>query len=89
MKHRIVNIGFGNKVAADKIVGIITPNSAPVKRLKDDAKKEKRLVDVTMGRKTRSVIITESNHVFLSAIQAETISQRFESLKEADNDDDK
>ena len=78
MEQRLLNIGFGNGVIADKIVGVVTPNSAPIKRLKDEAKKEKRLIDATNGRKTRSVIITDSNHIFLSAVQAETISNRIE-----------
>jgi regulator of extracellular matrix RemA (YlzA/DUF370 family) len=73
----LLNIGFGNIVVADRIVAIVTPNSAPMKRLKEDAKDGKRLIDGTHGRRTRSIIITDSNHVILSAVQAETISQRF------------
>ena len=72
-----MNIGFGNTVVAERIVAIISPNTAPIKRLKDEAKSERCLVDATHGRKTRAVIITDSNHVILSAIQAETVSQRF------------
>lgn len=79
MDQNLLNIGFGNTVVANRIVAIISPNSAPMKRLKDEAKEEKRLVDATQGRKTRSMIVTDSNHVILSAIQFETISQRFES----------
>jgi regulator of extracellular matrix RemA (YlzA/DUF370 family) len=77
MDAALLNIGFGNTVVASRIVAIVTPGSAPMKRLKEDAKEEKRLIDATQGRRTRSVIITDSNHVILSAIQAETISQRF------------
>ena len=81
MEQYLLNIGFGNTVVADRVVTIVSPNSAPMKRLKDDAKKDKRLIDATQGRKTRSIIVIDSNHIILSAIQAETISQRFEALK--------
>jgi extracellular matrix regulatory protein A len=83
MEQSLLNIGFGNAVAADRVVAIVSPNSAPMKRLKDEAKQEKRLVDVTHGRRTRSIIVMDSNHVILSAIQPETVSQRFTSLKSA------
>ena len=80
----MLNIGFGNVVAANRVVAIVSPNSAPVKRLKDEARDEKRLIDVTHGRKTRSVLITDSNHVILSAILTETISQRMSTLKDVE-----
>lgn len=80
MEKRLLSIGFGNIVVADKVVAILSPSSAPMKRVKDEAKEERRLVDATHGRKTRAIIITDDNHVFLSAIQAETISGRYESL---------
>jgi len=83
MDQNLLNIGFGNTVAAERVVAIVSPNSAPMKRLKDEAKDEKRLVDATHGRKTRSIIIMDSNHIVLSAIQAETISQRYTTLKGA------
>lgn len=86
MEQKLLNIGFGNTVVANRIVSIVSPNSSPIKRLKDDARNEKRLVDVTQGRRTRSVIVMDSNHVILSSIQAETISQRFETLKNGDSD---
>lgn len=82
MEQRLLNIGFGSTVVADRVVSIVSPNSAPMKRLKDEAKKNNRLVDATHGRRTRSIIIMDSNHVVLSAIQADTISQRFLTLKE-------
>jgi len=82
MDQTLLNIGFGNTVVADRVVAIVSPNSAPMKRLKDEAKDEKRLVDATHGRKTRSIIVMDSNHIVLSAIQAETISQRYTTLKE-------
>ncbi|MFN4196398.1 MAG: DUF370 domain-containing protein [Caldimicrobium sp.] len=77
--ERLLNIGFGNFVVVDRVIAIVNPNSAPMKRLKEEAKETKRLIDATQGRKTRSIIITDSNHVILSAIQAETIAQRFSS----------
>jgi len=83
MEQSLLNIGFGNAVAADRVVAIVSPNSAPMKRLKDEAKQERRLVDATHGRRTRSIIVMDSNHIILSAIQAETVSQRFTSLKSA------
>ncbi len=76
MSPKLINIGFGNMVVSKRIVAIISPNTAPIKRLKDEAREERRLIDATQGRKTRSVIITDSNHVVLSAIQCETIAQR-------------
>lgn len=77
MRDRLINIGYGNYVPASRIVGIINPQSAPMKRLRDDARLAGRLVDATQGRKTRSIIITDSNHVILSSLQPETMSQRF------------
>ena len=77
MTHKLVNVGFGNSVVSRRVVAIISPNAAPIKRLRDEAREDKRLIDATQGRKTRSVIITDSNHVVLSAIQSETIAQRF------------
>jgi regulator of extracellular matrix RemA (YlzA/DUF370 family) len=83
MEPNLLSIGFGSSVVADRVVAIVSPNSAPMKRMKDEAKKEKRLIDATHGRKTRSIIVLDSNHVILSAIQAETISQRYATLKES------
>lgn len=74
---KLVNIGFGNSVVSNRVIAIISPSAAPIKRLRDEAREDKRLIDATQGRKTRSVIITDSNHVILSAIQADTIAQRF------------
>ena len=77
MGQKLVNIGFGNSVVSRRVIAIISPSAAPIKRLRDEARDEKRLIDATQGRKTRSVIVTDSNHVILSAIQSETIAQRF------------
>ncbi len=82
MDQALLNIGFGSTVIAGRVVAIVSPNSAPMKRLKDEAKEDKRLVDATHGRRTRAIIVTDSNHVILSAIQSETISQRFAAIKE-------
>ncbi len=76
MGEEILNIGYGNMVAASKVVAILTPGSAPMKRLKDEARKAARLIDATQGKRTRSIIVTDSNHVILSAFMAETIGQR-------------
>jgi len=77
MEKSLLNIGFGNTVVAERVVAIAMPNSSPMKRLKDEAREDRRLIDATHGRRTRSIIILDSNHVVLSAIQAETISQRY------------
>jgi regulator of extracellular matrix RemA (YlzA/DUF370 family) len=77
MNIKLINVGFGNTIVSNRIIAIVSPTSAPMKRLKDEAKEGGRLVDATQGRRTRSIIITDSNHVILSAIQAETIAQRF------------
>ena len=81
---KFINIGFGNMVAADRIVTLVSPDSAPIKRLIQDAKDEGRVIDVSCGRRTRAVIITDSEHVILSAIQAETITNRL-ATDEADD----
>lgn len=73
----LINIGFGNYVLSSRVVSILNPASSPMKRLREDARNDGRLVDATQGRKTRSILVTDSNHVILSAIQPETISQRF------------
>ena len=80
MEQNLLNIGFGSTVVADRVVAIVSPNSAPMKRLKDEAKKDKRLIDATHGRRTGAIIIMDSNHIVLSAIQAETVSQRYSTL---------
>ena len=75
---KFINIGFGNMVSAGRIVAIAGPDSAPIKRLVQDAKEGGRTIDVSCGRRTRAVIITDSEHVILSAIQAETIANRMD-----------
>ena len=75
---KLINIGFGNTVAIDKIVSIVNPDAAPIKRLIQEAKDSKMAIDATCGRKTRAVIITNAGYLILSAIQPETISGRIE-----------
>ena len=73
---KFINIGFGNMVSAGRIVAIAGPDSAPIKRLVQDAKEDDRVIDVSCGRRTRAVIITDSDHVILSALQTETVANR-------------
>ena len=73
---QLINIGFGNIVSANKIVAIVSPESAPIKRIIQEAKDNKMAVDATLGRRTRAVIIMDSGHVILSAVQPETVASR-------------
>lgn len=75
---KLLNVGFGNVVVASRVVAIVSPSSAPIKRLKDSAKREGKLVDATQGRRTRAIIVTDSDHIILSGVQAETMAQRLE-----------
>ena len=85
---KFINVGFGNMVAAERIVAIASPDSAPMKRLVQDSKDDGRAIDVTCGRRTRAVIITDSEHILLSAIQTETIANRLENNAMAEDDVD-
>ncbi len=78
---RLLNIGYGNVVAAARVVAVVSPDSAPMKRLKDDARERGKLVDATQGRRTRSILVTDTDHVILSALSAETIAERLETGK--------
>ncbi|MDO5116278.1 MAG: DUF370 domain-containing protein [Synergistaceae bacterium] len=82
MAYKLVHVGFGNMVVAERVVAVISPDSAPIRRLKDEAREAGLLVDVTQGRKTRAILIMDSRHVLLSAIQPETITTRFEGEEE-------
>lgn len=82
---KLLNIGFNNMVSADRIITVASPDSAPIKRLIQDSRDYGRVIDCSCGRKTRSVIITDSDHVILSAIQAETLVGRLEGHPDADN----
>ena len=85
---KFINIGFGNMVASHRVVTLVSPDSAPIKRLIQDARATGRVIDVSCGRRTRSVIITDSEHVILSAIQPETIATRLNGQTDNDEDDD-
>ncbi|MBU9712458.1 extracellular matrix/biofilm regulator RemA [Evansella tamaricis] len=76
MDIRLINIGFGNIVSANRIISIVSPESAPIKRIITEARERNMLIDATYGRRTRAVIIADSDHVILSAVQPETVAQR-------------
>jgi extracellular matrix regulatory protein A len=81
MEIRLINIGFGNIVAANRIIAIVSPESAPIKRLISDARERGELIDATYGRRTRGIIISDNGHIILSALQPETIGNRFVTCK--------
>ena len=85
MSIKMINIGFGNIVSANRIIAVISPESAPVKRIISEARDKGLLIDATYGRKTRAVIVTDSNHVILSAVQPETVANRFNPYMEGMN----
>lgn len=85
---KLINIGFGNMVSASRVVALASPDSAPVKRIIQDARDSGRLIDVTSGRRTRAVIVTDSDHIILSAIQPETISNRVSGDDEATDEEE-
>jgi len=84
---RLINIGFGNMVNASRVVAIISPESAPVKRIIQEARESRVLVDATYGRRTRAVIITDSDHVILSSLQPETVANRLDDGSSEEGDD--
>lgn len=84
MTGRMINIGFGNSVVASRILAVVNPKSSPIKKLKDEARENNRLIDATEGRRTRSIIILDTCHVVLSSVQPETISLRYFSHKSED-----
>ena len=73
----MINVGFGNAVLASRVLAVVNPKSSPMKKMREEAKEQKRLIDVTEGRRTRSIIILDSNHIVLSSVQPETITMRF------------
>lgn len=89
MDLKLVNIGFGNMISGSRIIAIVKPESAPIKRMINEARERDKLVDATYGRRTRAVIICDSDHLILSAVQPETMANRFNSKeindKESDN----
>ena len=82
MDTRLINIGFGNAVKVNRILAVVNPGSSPIRKLKDDARQEKKLIDVTEGRRTRAIIVLDSGHLLLSSVQPETISQRLAQMEE-------
>ncbi len=85
---KFISIGYGNSIAIERIVALVSPESAPIKRLMQDAKEMGRIIDVSCGRKTRSVIITDSEHVILSALTTDKINRRLEGDTTPDDDDE-
>lgn len=83
---KLIHIGYGNMVAAEKVIAIVSPDAAPIKRIVQEAKEKGRLIDATCGRKTKAVIITNSDHIVLSAIQTETIANRFNEKDKEEKD---
>lgn len=80
MDRRLINIGFGNAVMAVRVIAVVNPKSSPMKKLKDEARNVGKLIDATEGRRTRAILVTDSNHVILSSVQTETLAQRFQPL---------
>ncbi|MBE6854882.1 MAG: DUF370 domain-containing protein [Ruminococcus sp.] len=85
---QLINIGFGNMVSSARVIAIVSPESAPIKRIVQDARDQGRLIDATYGRRTRAVIVTDSDHVILSAIQPETVAGRWNDNEEAMPDEE-
>ena len=85
---KLINIGFGNMVSANRLVAIVSPESAPIKRIIADARERGSLIDATYGRRTRAVIITDSDHVILSAVQPETGANRLDDDDEEELEED-
>ena len=85
---KLINIGFGNMVSAARMIAIVSPESAPIKRIIQDAKEKATLIDATYGRRTRAVIITDSEHVILSAVQPETVAARAEPDTDMEEDEE-
>jgi regulator of extracellular matrix RemA (YlzA/DUF370 family) len=83
--NRLVHVGFGNMVVAERVVAIINPSSAPIKRLREEARESGKLIDATQGRKTRAILITDSDHLILSAVQPETVANRYEGDEDGEN----
>mgnify|MGYP004678810037 FL=1 len=84
---KLINIGFGNMISANRLITIVSPESAPIKRIIQDAKDKGMLIDATYGRRTRAVIIMDSDHVILSAVQPETVAGRLDNDDEVDDDE--
>ena len=84
---KLINIGFGNVVVANRLVAVVSPDSSPITRIIQDARDKGTLIDATYGRRTRAVIITDSDHIILSAIQAETIANRIHDSRDEEEEE--
>ena len=84
---KLINIGFGNVVVANRLVAVVSPDSSPIKRIIQEARDKGTLIDATYGRRTRAVIITDSDHIILSAIQAETIANRIHDSRDEEEEE--
>ena len=85
---KLINIGFGNMVSANRLIAIVSPESAPIKRIIQDARESGSLIDATYGRRTRAVIITDSDHIILSAVQPETVANRIDDYDDDEEDEE-
>ena len=83
---KLINVGFGNIVSASRLIAIVSPESAPIKRVIQEAREKGMLIDATYGRRTRAVIVTDSGHIVLSAVQPETVANRLSSKDDAEDD---
>lgn len=85
---KLINIGFGNMVSASRLIAIVSPDSAPIKRIISEARDRGSLVDATYGRRNRAVLVTDSDHIILSAIQPETIAHRLDASDDTDDEEE-
>ena len=85
---KFINIGFGNIVSSDRLIAVVSPESAPIKRIVQDARDNGKLIDATYGRRTRAVIIMDSEHVILSSVQSETVAGRLENKSDEQDDEE-
>lgn len=85
---KLINIGFGNMVSAARLIAIVSPDSAPIKRIISEARDRGSLVDATYGRRNRAVLVTDSDHIILSAIQPETIAHRLDTSDDTDDEEE-
>lgn len=84
-KTRLLNLGYGNIVPVARVVAVVNPTSNPMRHLRDEARKSERLIDATQGKKTRSIVVMDSNHIILSAFSPETLGQRIEQARQSDD----
>lgn len=82
MDNKLINVGFGNAIKVNRILAVVNPGSSPIRKLKEEARKEKKLIDITEGRRTRAIIILDTGHLVLSSVQPETITHRFAVMSE-------